>query len=100
MFSPTWGRWCVFVPGVQNIPVQLHKNNTSEVLCARESIKVAAIGFQINPCLILTAVSVLSVLDPVLAYLLQHTWYKTSKTAAATARREAVHILFGLLHLP
>lgn len=53
----------MFVRGVQNIPVQLHKNNTSEVLCARESIKVAAIGFQINPCLILTAVSVLSVLD-------------------------------------
>lgn len=90
----------MFVPGVQNIPVQLHKNNTSEALCASESIKVAAIGFQINPCLILTAVSVLSVLDPILAYLLQHTWYKTSKTAAATARREAVHILCELPHLP
>lgn len=107
MLSPTWGRWWEFVPGVQNIPVQLHKNNTSEALCASESIKVAAIGFQINPCLILTAASVLSVLDPVLAYLLQHTWYKTSEssgaawqTAGATAKRDIVHILCGLLHLP
>lgn len=81
-------------------PVQLHKKNTSEALGASESIKVAAIGFQINPCLILTALSALSVLDPVLAHLLQHMWYKTSQgsgaawqAAAATARREVVHIL-------
>lgn len=106
MFSPTWGRWCVFVAEVQNIPAQLHKNNISEALGARESIKVAAIGFQINPCLILTAISALSVLDPVLAYLLQHMWYKTSQGSgaawqtAAAAAGEAVHILWGLLHLP
>lgn len=97
----------MFVPGVQNIPVQLHKNNTSEALCASEPIKVAAIGFQINPCLILAAVSALSVLDPVLAYLLQLTWYKTSRRVLGLPgrqqqlppRREAEHILSGVLHL-
>lgn len=47
-------------------------------MCSNKSIKVAAIVFQINPCLILSGVSMQSTLDPVLAYLLQHMWYKLS----------------------
>lgn len=64
---------------------------------------MAAIVFQILKfkCLILSGVSVQSALDPVLAYLLQHTWFKmSSRTLGLPVREQQLRHGGNPVHTP
>lgn len=82
--------------------MQLHETKPLQVLCSNEPIKVAAIVFQILKfkCLIVSAVSVQSALDPVLAYLLQDMWFKMSPRTLGLPGREQSYGTVNPVHTP